>query len=184
MRLEAAGAGPWLWVAALVAGGAVVWTTAQVYRLPARPSWCHWSTLATFFSGGLALGAAFALSLALVWLPSASVLLVAGLRVVIAVSIVASALATWRRVAYLRATNPDTRATYHLIRAGYRGLWQARLLVGYALPLLLVGLAWRSEAVIVPAAAALLLGELLDRRLFFAGAVPLSFRSEVQGAGR
>jgi DMSO reductase anchor subunit len=170
----------WLLVLSVVAGSVAIVGSAQVYLLPARPSWRHWSTVGAFLGCGLSLGSSTALLIAvyadegLADTRAADVvrgLLVAG--------VVVSAISVWRRVAFLRAGTADTRAAWRVVSTDYAGLWWTRLIVGLALPLTATFFSRTADAWLWLAWLSLLAGELLDRRLFFASVVPLSFRAEL-----
>lgn len=173
-------------VVALAVGFPAIYASAQVYLIPARPSWYHWSTVLGFMSCALSLGGATSLSLSLAWpetmAGSGSAALVA--KALVIIGVVGTAVALWRRVGYLRAATPDTQAAWRLIETDYCGQWRLRLLVGLGLPFVTVGLSFATEGFIVLAWLALLVGELLDRSLFFVSSTPLSVRVELVRALR
>lgn len=175
------GAAPmWLLVLGVVAGGVAIIASAQVYLLPARPSWHHWSTVGAFLGCGLSVGSSIALLIASYVEEGLSLTrhgdVVRGLLVV---GIGATAVSVWRRVVFLRAGTVDTKATWRLVSGDYPVLWWTRLIVGLALPLAATALSRTADAWLWLTLLSLLAGELLDRRLFFASVVPLSFRAEL-----
>ena len=172
----------WLLGLGVAAGGVAIVTSAQVYLLPARPSWRHWSTVGAFLGCGLSLGSCTALLIAAYADEGLSQTRAADVvRGLLAVGVVVSAISVWRRVAFLRAGTADTKAAWHVVNSDYSGLWWARLIVGLALPLAATFLSRSAYAWLWLAWLSLLAGELLDRRLFFASVVPLSFRAEITG---
>jgi len=171
----------WLLALGVVAGVVAVVASAQVYLLPARPSWRHWSTVGTFLGCGLSLGLSTALlatSLTPDGLSGAREVDVAEALVLLGIVVTAASL--WRRVAYLRRASPDTQAAWQAVSTSYAGLWWARLIVGIALAAAAAVLSFTAEAWLWLAWPCLLAGELIDRRLFFASVVPLSFRAELR----
>lgn len=176
----------WPGAIAFLAGIAAVYASAQVYLIPARPSWYHWSTPVTFGSCALSLGLSTILSIALGWpdlfvAAAGAVLLI---KALVVVGVLGTALALWQRIGYLQKAAPDTRAAWQLVTSEYSNLWRLRLIVGLALPVLAVALSFTAEATLPLAWLALLLGELLDRNLFFVSSVPLSFQGELARARR
>jgi DMSO reductase anchor subunit len=179
---ELFGAAPgWLLMLGVAVGGVAIVASAQVYLLPARPSWRHWSTVGAFLGCGLSLGSSTALLIAVYadgGLPLArAVDLVRGLLVL---GVVVTTTSVWRRVAFLRTGTADTKAAWHVVSTDYAGLWWTRLIVGLGLPLAATFLSRTADAWLWLAWLSLLAGELLDRRLFFASVVPLSFRAELR----
>ncbi len=171
----------WLLGFGVVAGGVAVVASAQVYLLPARPSWRHWSTVGAFLGCGLSLGSSTGLLIAVYADGGLSLTQAADVvRGLVVGGVVVSAVSMWRRVAFLRAGTADTKAAWHVVSADYAGLWWTRLIVGLALPLAATFLSRGADAWLWLTWLSLLVGELLDRRLFFASVVPLSFRAELR----
>ena len=172
----------WLLLAAVVAGALAVVASARIYLLPARPTWHHWSTVGTFAGCALSLGIATSLLTGLGALDRLDEPTnLAGARWLVIGGIVLSALSLAARVIYLRSATPDTRAGWRLITAHSVGLWWLRILVGFVVAGVAIALSWNADAWLLVAWPALAVGEVLDRRLFFATAVPLSFRTELPG---
>lgn len=171
----------WLLGIGVATGSVAIVASAQVYLLPARPSWRHWSTVGAFVGCGLSLGSSTVLLIAvyadegLAGTGAADVV-----RGLVVVGIVVSAISVWRRVVFLRASTADTKAAWLAVSTDYTGLWWTRLIVGLALPLAATVLSRTAEAWLWLAWLSLLVGELLDRRLFFASVAPLSFRAELR----
>jgi DMSO reductase anchor subunit len=159
--VEVPGRAPaWLMILGVAAGAIAVVASAQVYLLPARPTWRHWSTIGAFLGCALSLG----LSTALL-------------------------LGEWTLDPPAEAAQTDTArwlalggiAVTAIALAARSGLLWLRIFVGITLAAVALALSWSAHGWIFAAWPALLVGELLDRRLFFAGTVPLSFRAEIPG---
>jgi hypothetical protein len=170
-----------LGIVAAVAGGAAVFAIGLTYRVKPQPGWRHWSTLVSLFGGVLAVGIAAALVVALAWpdsLPGDTRGILAA-RTLVIVGAAALALASVGRSIHLGRGGPSTEESWVLTKTGYR--WEhvasVLLLVVTALAAALAS-AW-AWAIIVAFAAALAAG-YARWRMFFATAVPLSWKSEVR----
>jgi anaerobic dimethyl sulfoxide reductase subunit C (anchor subunit) len=172
----------WLLGLGVAAGGVAIVASAQVYLLPARPSWRHWSTVSAFLGCGLSLGSSTALLIAAYADEGLSQTRAADVvRGLVVAGVIVSAISVWRRVVFLRSGTADTKAAWHAMSTDYSGLWWTRLIVGLALPLAATLLSRSADAWLWLTWLSLLAGELIDRRLFFASVVPLSFRAEITG---
>lgn len=171
--------GPWgqlrglVAVAAAILGVLGLLATGEVYRLPSRPGWDHWTTVVSFALGALSAGLPFGLFAHQLDLPGQASS--GGGTLVVAVGGAAGLLlalaVTWLRRGHLLGGPPEAQHTWQLIVGPYR--WALTLRVGGAL-LALAMLALGGTAAIlawVPAA----LGEVSDRILFFRATVPVSF---------
>lgn len=181
--LEVAGGAPeWLVIVGVAMGGVAVVASAQVYLLPARPTWRHWSTTSAFLGCALSLGLVSALLVGEWTLDYPAEAAAADATRWLALGGIAlSAISLFARMLYLRRASADTRAAWELSTTHYAGLLWLRVLVGLVLAATALTLAWNAAAWLLVAWPAVLVGELLDRRLFFAAVVPLSFRAEIPG---
>jgi DMSO reductase anchor subunit len=181
--VEVPGRAPaWLMILGVAAGAIAVVASAQVYLLPARPTWRHWSTIGAFLGCALSLGLSTALLLGEWTLdPPAEAAQTDTARWLALGGIAVTAIALAARVIYLRGATADTKAAWELVATHYSGLLWLRIFVGITLAAVALALSWSAHGWIFAAWPALLVGELLDRRLFFAGTVPLSFRAEIPG---
>lgn len=183
----AGGRALWLGIAGVALGTGAVVATAQVYVIPGRPAWRHWSTVAGFAGTALSLGPALALSLAGAGWPS--VLEGDSADAVRIVTIAGVALAA---VAFRSRSSHRNRV---MSRAGHgggngpksvladpTGLWVTRVVVGMLIPPAVLILSPTAAPAVGLAALALLVGETADRTLFFAGAAPRPIGSEIPGA--
>ncbi len=173
----------WLGIASIVLGAAAVIATAQVYVIPGRPAWYHWSTVAGFAGSALSLGSALTLALAAAWWPMA----LAGdraftLRALTMAGVALAALAFWARTARWNRMLADGDARRESAPAGTTGLWVTRVVVGLLIPVAVLVLSPTSVLTLAPAALALLIGETADRTMFFTGAAPQHIGSEIPGA--
>lgn len=179
-----AGAAPlWLGIASVVLGTIAVIATAQVYVIPGRPAWYHWSTVAGFAGCALSLGPALALALAGAWWPAA----LPGdraftLRALTLAGVALAALAFWARTTRWNRMLADGEARRESPQPGTTGLWVTRVVVGLLIPVAVLVLSPTSALTVAMAALALLVGETADRTMFFAGATPQRIGSEIPGA--
>ncbi|MHB0978834.1 MAG: dimethyl sulfoxide reductase anchor subunit family protein [Thermoleophilia bacterium] len=179
-----AGAAPlWLGIGSVALGAAAVIATAQVYAIPGRPAWHHWSTVAGFAGCALSLGPAFTLALAGAWWPAA----LAGdralaLRALTMAGVALAGTAFWARTARSNRMPAIGAAQREGAQAGTTGLWITRVVVGLLIPVAVLALSPTSALTVAMAALALLVGETADRTMFFAGAAPQPIGSEIPGA--
>ncbi|MHB1343820.1 MAG: dimethyl sulfoxide reductase anchor subunit family protein [Thermoleophilia bacterium] len=179
-----AGARPlWLGVASVMLGALAVVATAQVYLVPGRPAWRHWSTLAGFAGSTLSLGPALALALAAARWPS----LLQGdaadaLRTLTTSGVALSAVAFWSRSTHRNRVMSGAGNGPTSVFADPLGLWVTRVVVGILIPPAVLILSPTSAPVVGLAALALVAGETADRTLFFAGNVARPIGSEIPGA--
>jgi formate dehydrogenase iron-sulfur subunit len=177
-----AAASVWLIGGTSLAGLLAVLASAQIYLLRARPAWRHWSTVASFVATALALGVTTALLLAVpLGEGPAGARSDAALYAVLG-GVLLAAAATFSRGRHLRAHAPGALRIGEPFPGRLLALWAMRVIVGLALPTALVIAAFARPELLLPAWAALLAGELLDRWLFFAGAGPIPLAVEIPGA--
>ena len=156
-------------VLAIMMGYLSLWATGEVYRLPSRPAWDHWRTMASLISGSLGAGLLLGEFVARVGRAGGK----GGTTAVIAVAVVALLFSC--AVTCLRGRRPDPA------RAEEVAAWQ--VMIGpcrWLLALRIIGalcalgflLATGSLSIIawIPAA----IGEVADRALFFRAVVPVS----------
>ncbi|MHB9113968.1 MAG: DmsC/YnfH family molybdoenzyme membrane anchor subunit [Thermoleophilia bacterium] len=179
-----AGARPlWLGIASLILGAVAVVATAQVYVVPGRPAWLHWSTFAGFAGSALSLGPALALALAGARWPS---LLEGGtahaLRTLTITGVALSAVAFWSRSTHRNRLMSGVGNGPTIVFADPMGLWATRVVVGILIPPAVLILSPTSAPAVGLAALALVAGETADRTLFFAGDVARPIGSEIPGA--
>jgi formate dehydrogenase iron-sulfur subunit len=150
-----------------------VFASACIYRVPSRPAWNTWHTLAQFMLTAAALGPLFAAALGTGnprWLAVAAATL-AGLKLV---------LVTVRFLGLIASDRIELRGTARLLSTTLKPHFILRgvLLIfgGIVLPLLILGTGPGSAPyeLALPAAALVLAaaGEILDRYLFFVSTVP------------
>ncbi len=165
---------------ATVLGLVSLFATGQVYRLPSRPAWDHWSATVSFPLGALSAGLLLGIDVARpeAWGAPAG----RAAATVAAVALLLALTATWTRSWRLRGGDSEQLAAWRLVMGSNR--WALALRTAgclCALLLLMVG-GWAAALAWIPAA----LGELGDRVLFFYGVVPVSFaaRSGVPAVSR
>ena len=173
-----------LGIVTVVVGVATVLAVAMTYMLQSHLSWRHWSTPVTFTATVLTLGVATALVISLHWIgvliDGATGALV--VRVLVLVGVAATAAATDGRMFYLKTASPDTFEALAITRGENRANWLLSLILGIGVAVVATSVSFVPGAtwVVAIAWAALLVGSLLERRLFFVSAVPRSLRSEVR----
>ena len=159
-----------LGIVASMVGGLSLWATGEVYRLPSRPAWNHWRTIASLVLGALGPGLLLGFFLGQRGSMGTSG---AGPAAVMATSAVALLLGA--AITSLRARRPEPGraeeyAAWQVVIGPCR--WYLALRIGGALSALGLLLAPGSLSTIawIPAA----IGEIADRALFFRAVVPVS----------
>jgi len=154
-------------------GASGVFASACIYRVPSRPAWNTWHTLAQFFLTAAALGPLFAAALGAGsprWLAVAAASL-AGLKLV---------LVTVRFLGLIASDRIELRGTARLLSTTLKPHFILRGVLlaagGIVLPLLVIGADTSPgpyDAMLLAAAWALATaGEILERYLFFVSTVP------------
>ncbi len=161
-------------ILAIVVGALSLLATGEIYRLPARPSWNSWRTVASFILG--ALGAGLLLG---VFLGQPGVLDHVGVPGPLMV-LSGAALFMGVAITCLRLRRPDRErveefAAWEMAIGPFRWLIVLRI-AGSLCALGLLGVAASFSALAwIPA----LIGEIADRVLFFHAVVPLSMARRV-----
>jgi DMSO reductase anchor subunit len=159
-----------LGVLASVVGGLSLWATGEVYRLPSRPAWNHWKTIASLILGALGPGLLFGCFVGSLGRPDGGEHVSTAITALAAVALLLAAA-----VACLRCRRPEPGKVEEL--AAWRvvigsGRWMLVLRIAGALCalgfLLTPGSLWTIAW--IPAAG----GEIADRALFFRAVVPVS----------
>jgi DMSO reductase anchor subunit len=172
--------GFWIGVIAFLMGLVTIYATSNVYRIPARPSWQHWSTTLTYGCCALTLGVTTSIVLSLGEAGLASVDST-GLRLatlVVLIGIVGSSIAIWQRSEYLTTTSTDTKAAWEILHSEFKDQWHIRLGLGLGASFVLALISLMFPPVVILAWITLFIGEILDRKLFFICSVPLSFHGD------
>jgi len=158
-----------LGVLASVMGGLSLWATGEVYRLPSRPAWNHWRTIASLILGALGPGLLFG-SFVDRWGHDGGESVPAALTALAAVALVLGAAVTCLRCRRPEPAKIEEFAAWQVVIGP--GRWMLALRIAGALCALGFLLATGSLLTIawVPAA----IGEIADRALFFRAVVPVS----------
>jgi anaerobic dimethyl sulfoxide reductase subunit C (anchor subunit) len=159
-----------LGVLASVVGGLSLWATGEVYRLPSRPAWNHWRTIASLILGALGPGLLFGFFVGRLWGHDGGENVSAAITALAAVALLLGAAITCLRCRRPEPGKVEEFAAWQVVIGP--GRWMLVLRIAGALCALGFLLAPGSPSTIawVPAA----IGEIADRALFFRAVVPVS----------
>jgi DMSO reductase anchor subunit len=153
-----------------IVGAISLWATGEVYRLPSRPAWDHWRTIASLILGALGAGLLLGKFMGQLGAPGEGKEGLASVTAVAAVALLCSSVLTCLRARRPEPGKAEEFAAWQVVIGPCRWIFALRVAGGLcALSLLLVAgslsaIAW------VPAA----IGEIADRALFFRAVVPVS----------
>jgi DMSO reductase anchor subunit len=164
-----------LGVVASMVGGLSLWATGEVYRLPSRPAWNHWRTIASPVLGALGAGLLLGLFVGRFGVSGGGGDGLAAVTTVSAVALLLGAAITCLRARRPEPGRAEEFAAWQMVIGPCR--WLLTLRIAGALCALGLLLAPGSLATIawVPAA----IGEIADRALFFHAVVPVSMERRI-----
>jgi formate dehydrogenase iron-sulfur subunit len=156
-------------ILALLVGALSLLATGEVYRLPSRPAWNHWRTIASLLLGALGAGLLLGVFVGQLGVPGKD-----GVPVAVT-TISAAALLLGMAITGLRVRRPDPGeaeefAAWQMVIGPCRLLLALRLAGALCALGLLPAAASLSIFAWIPAA----MGEIADRALFFRAVVPVS----------
>ncbi len=153
-----------------VVGALSLWATGEVYRLPSRPAWNSWRTIASLVLGALGAGLLLGFFVGGFGVSGGSGDRLAGVTAVAAAALLLGVLVTWLRSRRPAGENMEEFAAWQVVTGPCR--WMLSLRIAGSLCALGLLLAPGSLSIIawVPAA----IGEIADRALFFRAVVPVS----------
>ncbi len=155
--------------AAMLAGIAALAATGAIYRLPHRPAWYHWTQSAGLFTAAASFGPV------LTWLLVPAARLpwpLIPLRLATLAALLLGFSLWWLRLSAFGQLSAETKLTHHLLLTPGRRFTLARLGLGFFLPALFLVFDFNPALSHTLALTGMLLGELLERGLFFATVVP------------
>jgi anaerobic dimethyl sulfoxide reductase subunit C (anchor subunit) len=158
------------WIGALV-GLVSTYATGKTYHLKSRPVWDHWSTIFLFILEALSAGVLFGLFAAHIFVSIIELQII--YKVFLTLILVLSIVLSWMRFVSSSPTNPEALASRKLVLGTYSFLVVMRMAVG----LIALVMIWIPGEALYYAWMAALLGESIDRVLFFNTVIPVTLVS-------
>jgi DMSO reductase anchor subunit len=153
-----------------IVGALSLWATGEVYRLPSRPAWNHWRTIASLMLGAIGPGMLLGLFVSQFGATGGRGDGLAAFTTISAVALLSGAAITCLRARRPEPGRTEEFAAWQVVIGP--GRWLLALRIAGTLCALGLLLAAGSLSTIAWAPAAI--GEIADRALFFRAVVPVS----------